>query len=151
MRAILTTTTAALAMTILGGCGKKASPPPPPLPPTAAAPAPASAPMAVTMVELGKRVGPDQRVTAPATTFGVRDTIYASVSTTGSSPSATLTARWTYETNQVIDSTSVSIAPTGPAVTEFHVMKPSGWPLGRYKVTILLNGAAVTEKDFEVK
>ena len=44
-----------------------------------------------------------------------------------------------------------SIAPTGPAVTEFHIAKPDGWPLGKYKVEILLNGQTAQTKDFTVK
>jgi hypothetical protein len=42
------------------------------------------------------------------------------------------------------------IAPTGGAVTEFHVSKPSEWPPGRYKVHIFLTGAAVGAKEFWV-
>ena len=43
-----------------------------------------------------------------------------------------------------------SIAPTGPAATEFHIAKASGWPTGKYKVEISANGAVVSTKDFVV-
>jgi hypothetical protein len=36
-------------------------------------------------------------------------------------------------------------------VTEFHISKPGGWPKGKYKVEILLNGVAAETEDFEVK
>jgi hypothetical protein len=119
----------------------------------AAAPAPPPpAPLAVSSVELGKAIGPDKRVTSPTTTFGVRDTIYASVSTTGAASNATLGAHWTFgPSNKLVDSTSVPIMPTGPAVTEFHVMRTSPWPVGKYKVAIYLNGQQTQEKEFEVK
>jgi hypothetical protein len=43
------------------------------------------------------------------------------------------------------------IAPTGPATTEFHISKPSGWPAGKYKVEISADGAPAGSKEFEVK
>jgi len=140
---------ALLGLTVLA-CKKEAPPPapaavePPPPPP--------AAPLSVQSVDLGKAIGADKHITTPTTTFGPRDTIYASVSTAGAASSATLGARWTFEkTSQLVDSTSVPIAPTGPAVTEFHVMRRSKWPTGKYKVAILLNGQPASEKEFEVK
>jgi len=134
-------------LAILAGCSKKAPPQPPP-PPNAPAPA-TPAPIAVASVDLGKRIGADHRIMEPASTFGVHDTIYASVATTGSGTSH-LAARWTFETNQVVDSTGVPIQPSGPAVTEFHIIKPSGWPVGKYRLEILLDGARAAEKYFDV-
>jgi hypothetical protein len=119
---------------------------------TTAVAAPAPVPLAVQTVELGKGVGPDKRVTTPTTTFGVRDTIHAAVSTTGAAPNATLGAIWTFGPgNKLVDSTTVPIAPSGPAVTEFHIIRTSPWPTGKYKVAILLNGQPTQEKEFEVK
>ena len=43
-----------------------------------------------------------------------------------------------------------SIAPTGPANTEFHIMKRGPWPVGRYKVAISLNGRPAGSGTFEV-
>jgi hypothetical protein len=147
MRTAIRTTTFLLmaAMTVAVGC-KKEAPPPPPAPEP-----PPPQPVAVVNVDLGKAIGADKRVAAPTATFGVRDTIYASVSTTGTDAGATLTARWTFADGQLVDSTSVTIAPTGPAVTEFHIMRGSAWPVGQYKVAILLKGVAAGEKAFEIK
>lgn len=130
----------------LSSCKGKAEPPAPP-PPEPAAPAP----VAVTSIDLGKAIGADKRVPATMTSFGTRDTIYASVGTTGVSSGATLSARWTFQDGQLVDSTSISIAPTGPAQSEFHIAKKSAWPVGKYKVAILLNGAPAQEKEFDVK
>ncbi len=113
---------------------------------TTAAPA-----VQVTSVDLGPAVGADNHVTGSTDTFQPNQTVYAAVSTDGTSPNATLTARWTYQDGQVVDSSARSIAPTGPAVTEFHVSKPSGWPKGDYKVEVMLNGASVQTKSFKVK
>jgi hypothetical protein len=104
----------------------------------------------VTRVTLGKVVAADKSVAQPLTTFGRKDTIYASVATVGSSSSATLAAVWTFQTGQVVLADTQAIAPQGPVHTEFHISKPSGWPVGTYKVTISLDGAPAGAQDFEV-
>ncbi len=154
MRAFIPAIGIAGLLTMLGVEGCKTAPPPPPPAAVEAAPAPAPAPAALSVqgVDLGKAVGPDKRITSSTAWFGLRDTIYAAVSTNGASSNASLAAHWTFEkTGQLVDSTSVSIAPTGPAVTEFHIRRTSAWPVGKYKVVILLNGQQASEKEFEVK
>lgn len=135
----------ALLLCGLAACGKKTEPPPP-------APAPAPAPQAVrvTQVEIGNAIGPDKRVTAATRSFAPADTLYVSVATDGSAASAELRARWTYEDGQVVDDSTQNLAPTGPAVTEFHLSKPDGWPAGGYQVEILLDGATVATESFTV-
>lgn len=128
------------------GCKKKAPPPPP----VAVEPAPPP-PVAMSTVDLGKAIGADKRVMVAGTVFGVRDTIYASIATTGVASSAVLTAKWTFQTGQLVDSSSRSIAPTGPATTEFHIVKKSAWPVGKYKVAVSLDGGLPVEKEFDVK
>jgi hypothetical protein len=123
---------------------KKAPPPPPPAAP------PAAVPFAVTGVTLGKGLAADRSIAQPLTTFGPKDTIYASVATVGSSSSATMAALWTFQTGQTVFADTQAIAPQGPAHTEFHISKPSGWPVGKYKVTISLDGATAGAQDFEV-
>jgi len=101
-------------------------------------------------VQLGRRVGADKRVVDKADAFSPRDTIYASVATSGSAPSATVTAQWTYEDGQVVKEESRTIAPNGSETTEFHISKPSGWPKGKYKLNLSVGGSTES-KDFEVK
>lgn len=122
----------------------------PPAPPVAAAP-PAAAAFRVATIEIGNAVGADKQVTAASTQFSPSDTIYASVASDGSAPSVALTARWTYEDGQVVDETTRTIAPEGPARTEFHISKPSGWPAGKYRVEIEANGQPAGTRDFVVQ
>jgi hypothetical protein len=145
----------------IAACNKSPenAPPPatktPPAPATVSAPPPAATPaqqgVSVTSVDLGTAVGADQKVTSPTTTFSPKDTIYAAVSTTGAASNATLGAKWTYQDGQIVNDSSQTIAPTGPAVTTFHISKPDGWPAGNYKVEISLDGNMVSSKDFSVK
>jgi hypothetical protein len=124
------------------------SPVPPPAP--VASPSPTSA-FRVTTIELGKAVGADKRVTAPSSSFAPSDTIYASVATEGASSSATLVTRWTYQDGQLVSEETQAIAPTGSAVTEFHIAKPDGWPAGSYQVEVIANGASAGKRAFQVQ
>jgi len=125
-----------------------------PLPtPGASGTPPVSAPAAfrVTAVELGKQVDASKRVSAPTTTFAPSDTIYASVVSEGAAPEITLASRWTYEDGQIVDESTQVIRTSGPAVTEFHVSKPDGWPAGRYKLEVTANGSSVATKEFTIQ
>ena len=140
-----------LALVASGACGKKAEN----APDTAAAGGAVAATPAqnvqVADVKLGKRLGADKQVSDETDSFKMRDTIYASVHTTGSASSAQqLTARWMFETGQQVDERTESISPTGDTYTEFHIAKPSGWPPGKYMLHVMLNGQQVQTKDFTV-
>ena len=153
---------AMLGTAALVGCKKKEEAPPPP-PPVAAEPAPLPppAPVAATAtvssVDLGNAVGADMRVTAPMTSFSPKDTIYAAVSTATSDPAASvpgkLGAKWTHvDSNQVVkEEPAKDVTFTGAGVTDFQISKPDGWPTGKYKVEISLDGNVVQTRDFEVK
>lgn len=145
---------AAGVMLAASACKKTEAPPPQPtVRPTAAqvkvAPT-VPAPFKVVSVDLGKQVGADKKVVEPVTAFAPTDTIYASVVSNGVAPKVELKARWTSEDGQLVDESSQTIAPTGPAVTEFHVAKPTGWPTGKYTVTISADGTVVATKEFAV-
>ena len=145
----------------LVGCKKKEEPEP--LPPVATEPAPttpAPAPMAatasVTAVDLGNAVGADMRVTAPMSSFAPKDTIYAAVSTASSDPAASvpgkLGAKWTHvDSSQTVHEETRDINFTGSGVTDFQISKPDGWPTGKYKVEVALDGNVVQTREFTVK
>ncbi|HEU5049110.1 MAG TPA: hypothetical protein VFU00_02235 [Gemmatimonadales bacterium] len=107
--------------------------------------------VSVSEIRLGNAVGGDKRVAEETDDFRTTETIYASVATAGISPNATLSARWTFQDGQVVSEDTQTIAPNGPAYTEFHISNPSGWPTGDYKVEFFLNGQSVGSKDFEIK
>ncbi|HZM28443.1 MAG TPA: hypothetical protein VFB89_13935 [Gemmatimonadales bacterium] len=135
----------------LGGC-KKAPPPPPPSEVTTPPPEPpAPPPFAVKTIDVGKGITADKHVANATTSFSVKDTIYVSVVTDGAAPSKTITARWTFGAGKLVKEQSDTIAPTGPAATEFHITKKTPWPAGKYKVEILVDGNSAGTKEFEVK
>lgn len=105
----------------------------------------------VSGVMIGKRIGENKLITEPTFQFAPADTIYVSVSTEGVPESADLSAKWLFQTGQVVDSSTQSIKPQGKDNTEFHISNPKGWPVGTYNVTIFANGDSVDSKNFAVK
>jgi hypothetical protein len=105
----------------------------------------------VTDVSLGRTLQPDKSIGDRTDTFRPQDTIYASIATEGSAPSTTVTTRWTYQDGQLVDESTQTIASAGDARTEFHISKPDGWPVGAYKLYVLLNGTEARVSDFQVK
>ena len=105
----------------------------------------------VTDVTLGRAIGGDKAISDSTDKFRPNDTIYASVTTDGSAPSATLRARWTFEDGQTVSESSQPIAPNNRERTEFHISKPNGWPAGKYKLEVFLNDQSVETKTFEVQ
>lgn len=151
---------AMLASVALVGCKKKEEPvmPPPVANDTMSMPAASSmSPAAmVNSVDLGNSVGADMRVTAPMNAFSGNDTIYAAVSTGTSEPAASvpgrLGAKWTHvDSNQVVHEESKDLTLAGDGMTTFQISKPGGWPTGTYKVEIMLDGAVVQTREFDVR
>lgn len=145
-----------LAACALGSaaCGKKEAPKPAETP-AAVQPAPPPAPLAVATIDLGKSVDSSRKVASSTTTFGVRDTIYASVGTTGVGSNATIGAKWSFVKKDsslvAVNESSQTITTTGPVATEFHIAKATAWPKGNYRVEVTLNGASAGTKDFTVQ
>jgi len=151
---------ALLATLAVAGCKKPATdetanaPPPSatvaaPAEPTTTppAPAPASTALAVSTVDLGNAIGADNRIGMPMTSFGTKDTIHASVATDG--PGGDLTAKWTMG-DKVVDTQNKTVA-AGPQVTEFSISKPSGWPVGHYKLEVSSAGNTLQTREFDIK
>jgi len=143
MKKLLSTVTiSALLALALVSCDKKP-----------AAPAPLPTGVSVTAVMLGNAIGADKRVAAPLSNFAKSDTIYTAIETTGSG-NATLKVKWTFhkgDKSVVVNEGTQTLAATGPAVTEFHISKPDGWPIGEYQAEVFLNDASTGVHKFTVK
>jgi len=156
-RLSLVLATALVGSIALVGCKKKEEPvitPPaaetPAPAPTEPAPAPAATTTTVSSVDLGNAIGADNKIASPISTFATSDKIYASVASDG--PNAgKLSAKWSHlDSNQTVHEESKDI-PAGPQVTQFEISKPDGWPAGKYKLEVSLDGAVVQTREYEVK
>lgn len=129
---------AALVVVAAAACGEN------PPPPTQRA-------VRVTQIAIGRRINADKTIGESVRSFDPTDTVYVSVETQGIASRSLLKVRWMYEDGQLVNETVQPISPRGRANTEFHVSKMDGWPVGRYRVEIWLNGSLVGARDFEVK
>ena len=102
-------------------------------------------------IDMGRHVGPDKKITDKTDDFAPKDTIYASIHTTGAATNKTIAAKWTFQDGQTVDEHSTTVSPTGDGYTEFHIAKPSGWPKGKYTIHVMIDGAEVRTKDVTVK
>ena len=80
----------------------------------------------------------------------------AAVSTASSDPAASvpgkLGVKWTHvDSSQVVKEESRDITFTASGVTDFQISKPDGWPTGKYKLEVSLDGSVVQTREFEVK
>jgi hypothetical protein len=107
----------------------------------------------VTEVTIGRTLEADDTIGNRTDSFWISDTFFVSVTTEGSAPSATLTARWTSEDGNVAAEVTKTVNPSGPLVTELHAPpKEGGWAVGAYKVEVLLNGvSAGTPQELHVR
>ena len=117
---------------------------------TIATPTPAAAALKVDGIETGKGINADKTVKDDAHDFGVRDTVYVSVKTSGAG-TGKLSAKFTYQDGQTVSEESQDVSTTGDATHEFHVAKATAWPKGDYKVDVMLDGVSAGTKDFTVK
>ena len=151
---------AAIGSVAIVGCKKKEEAAPAPTPaPAAVEPAPmaAATTASVASVDLGTATGPDMKLTATTMSFKPKDKFIVSVGTTTSDPAASvagkLTAKLTFANGAEImpvDEKTQDFNLAGPGTTNFEFSKPDGWPVGKYKVEVSLDGAVVQSKDFEV-
>lgn len=142
----------------LAGCKKKEDTsemaPPPATEPAATTPPPATAPaptVTVSSVTVGNTAAADKSV-APMATLGGKDKIIVSVRTDGTANGANLAVRLTFQDGQVAGEQSAMLNTTGPETTNVEFSNANGWPAGRYKAEVTVDGqAAGMPQEFEVK
>ena len=125
----------------------------PPADSVAAAPAPA--PAMVTTIETGRTIGADKRIADTASTIKPNDTLYVSVVTSNATANTTLKSVVTFQGGQVVDSATQTVAAPattgGTSVTEFHWVKPGGWPTGDYTIEVWLDGQSAGTRTVTIK
>jgi hypothetical protein len=106
-------------------------------------------PLHVATLQLGSKLNGDNTVGTHTTRFKAEDRIYAAVLTdqTGSS---TITARWSYN-GQMVSEEARKETYKGAGATAFEFKSASAFPVGEYKVDILVDGQPVASREFRVE
>lgn len=104
----------------------------------------------VTRVEVGRAINSDKLITA-ASPIGVRDTIYASVTTDGAAEGAPIFVTWTDPAGTLIEADTVRVSPTATTNHEFHISRARAWTPGKYKVVVQLGDSPARTVEFDVR
>lgn len=107
--------------------------------------------LSVVNVDMGRGIGADSTIAEETTDFTSRDTVYASVHTSGTAQNSAVVARWTSEDGTVVEETTNTVTTSGDARTVFRLSKQGGLSPGKYTLRILVDGKEARSKDFEVK
>lgn len=120
--------------------------------PVSPAPLPSSTPTAINVaaVTLGTSAGADGRIASPMMTFGTNDPIIVSIETDGAATNAQITAKLIYQDGQTAGEQSQTINTTGMETTNVTFTNANGWPAGRYRAEVWVNGTMAQSTDFTV-
>jgi hypothetical protein len=141
----------AAAIVAVAACGKKDQSAADTATPAASTPVATATAFSVMDIDMGRHIGPDKKISDKTDDFAPTDTIYASVHTTGAATNANITGKWTFENGTAVDERSETVSPTGDGYTEFHIVKPGGFPKGKYTIHVMVDGKEVRTKDVTVK
>lgn len=108
-----------------------------------------SKPLHVATLQLGNRLNGDSTVATHTTRFKPDDRVYAAV-LTDNTGSSRIGARWTYN-GQMVSEEERRVSYKGAGATAFEFKSASGFPIGDYKVEILVDGQSVASRDFRVE
>jgi hypothetical protein len=105
-------------------------------------------PIRISAVQLGRALNTDNSVGAHTTQFKPNDTFYVAVLTEEPGAS-TLTVQWRLN-GQMVSETTKEVSYMRPAATEFHLQNSGGFPVGQYRVDILVDGTLAESREFRV-
>jgi hypothetical protein len=106
-------------------------------------------PLHVGTLQLGSKLNGDNTIAAHTTRFKPDDHIYAAVLTDATGASA-ITAKWSYN-GRMVSEEERKVSYKGAGATAFEFRSASGFPVGDYKVEILVDGEPATSRDFRVE
>jgi hypothetical protein len=105
-------------------------------------------PIRIASVQLGRALNSDNSVGAHTTQFKPSDTFYVAVLT--EEPGAgTLTVQWRLN-DQIVSEATKEVSYMRPAATEFHLQNSGGFPVGQYRVDVLVDGTLAESREFRV-
>jgi hypothetical protein len=106
--------------------------------------------LSVVNVDMGRRIGADSTIADETTDFTSKDTVFASVHTSGTAQNSAVVARWTSEDGSLVEETTNTVTTSGDARTVFRLSK-QGLSPGKYTLRILVDGKEARSKDFAVR
>jgi hypothetical protein len=106
-------------------------------------------PLHVDTLQLGSKLNGDNTIATHTTRFKPDDRIFAAV-LTDATGSSTITVHWNYN-GMMVSEESRKVAYKGAGATAFEFKSASGFPVGDYKVDILVDDQSVASREFRVE
>jgi hypothetical protein len=106
-------------------------------------------PLHVGTLQLGSHLNGDNTIGTHTTRFKPDDKIYAAV-LTDATGSSTIGVRWSYN-GQMVSEEERPVSYKGAGATAFEFKSASAFPVGDYKVEVVVDGQPVTSRDFRVE
>ena len=106
--------------------------------------------LAVVDVDFGRHADSAKNVTDKTDTFAPKDTIFASVLTSGTASNEAIAATWTFPDSSVVNQTADAAAMRDHHLV-FFIAKPAGLAKGTYTFRVLVNDREVRSKDVTVQ
>jgi hypothetical protein len=106
-------------------------------------------PLRVGTLQLGSKLNGDNTIATHTTRFKPDDHIYAAVLTDATGSSA-IHVQWFYN-GQRVSEEERNVSYKGAGATAFEFKSASGFPVGDYKVEVLVDGNPAASRDFRVE
>ena len=102
-------------------------------------------------ITLGSQLDADKNVLTAKTQFTPKDAIHVSVVSAGKHQGLKMAAKWTTADGTVIANTEQVLVPDSAMASTFSLNNAQPWPVGRYQVSIFLEGREQQSIAFEVR
>jgi hypothetical protein len=107
-------------------------------------------PVQVTAIQVGRARNADKTIGQQTFEFRPSDTIYAAVVLEGRASDVKVTARWVLP-GGLTNEAEQTVSPRDRAVAAFELRNSGGFPAGRYRLEVLMNGTPVGTKELQVR
>jgi hypothetical protein len=87
----------------------------------------------------------------PVSRFGPNDSVYAEIRSEGTASEYTIYAKWIGADGVTLADYGIKLNIAGPSRTVISLSKPDGWPLGKNKIELAINGKAQRTVTFDVQ
>ena len=105
--------------------------------------------LAVLKIDMGRHAGPDKKIVDETETFSPKDTIYASVSTTGTAREGSVVSKWMLPDGSEVEQRADGASTAGNLL--FFLTKPEGLAKGKYTFRVLVDGREVRSESVTVQ
>lgn len=107
-----------------------------------------SQPLTVGTIQIGRSLNADSSIASLTTSFKPNETVYVAI-LNPERGEGTIGVKWYFGT-QLLSEREKPVKFKGAGATEFHLQSAAGFPVGDYRVDVLLDGQPAGSRNFNV-